>query len=96
MSAYNLNRTSLRGFYDMMYGAPHSITITNITVTGSSPDFVTWEMDLGFVMKADDEHLGLKASAKVLMKGVAVQWWRKEEGQWKFWKERDYFIVKKE
>jgi ketosteroid isomerase-like protein len=96
MSAYNLNRTSLRGFYDIMYGALHSITITNITVTGSSPDFVTWEMDLGFVMKADDEHLGLKAGAKVLMKGVAVQWWRKEEGEWKIWKERDYFIVKKE
>ena len=74
MSAYNLSHASLRGFHDMMYGAPHSMTITNITVTGSSPHFVTWEMDLGFVMAADGEYLGLKAGAKVLMKGVAVQW----------------------
>jgi len=74
MSAYNLSHASLRGFYDMMYGALHSMTITNVTVTGSSPDFVTWEMDLGFVMAADDEYLGLKAGAKVLTTGVAVQW----------------------
>jgi hypothetical protein len=96
MSAYNLNHTSLRGFYDMMYGALHSMTITNVTVTGNSPDFVTWEMDLGFVMKGDDEHLGLKAGAKVLMRGAALQWWREEDGKWKIWKERDYFIVQKE
>jgi hypothetical protein len=38
----------------------------------------------------------LKAGQKVLMKGVAVQWSREEEGSWKIWKERDYFIVKKQ
>ena len=99
MSAYNLNRTALRGFYDMMFQVTSGMTITDVTVSGSAPDFVTWEMDLGFVMKADDEHLGLQAGQKVLMRGVAVQWWRKEGeegGAWKIWKERDYFVVKKE
>ena len=96
MSAYNLNYTSLRGFYDMMFQLTTNMTIENAIVSGPTPDFVTWEMDLGFVMKADDEHLGLKAGQRVLMKGAAVQWWREEEGTWKIWKERDYFIVKKE
>lgn len=96
MSVYNLNYTALHDFYSMMYSVLHSITITNVTVSGTSPDFVSWEMDLGFVMKADNEHLGFKAGEKALMKGTALQWWREEEGKWKIWKERDYFIVKKE
>ena len=96
MSAYDLNYSSLRDFYSTMFSMLHSMTITNVTISGTSPDFVTWEMDLGFVMKVDDEHLGLKAGQKVLMKGAAVQWWREEEGKWQIWKERDYFIVKKE
>jgi ketosteroid isomerase-like protein len=95
MSAYDLNHASLRDFYSKMYSDLQNITITNVTVSGS-PEYVTWEMDLGFVMKADNEHLGLKAGEKVLMKGVALQWWREEAGKWKIWKERDYFIVKKE
>ena len=94
MSAYNLNNTSLRGFYEMMYGNLHSMTIVNVTVSGSTPDFVTWEMDIGFVMKVDDEHLGVKKDQKIVMKGVALQWWREEDGEWKIWKERDYFMIK--
>jgi hypothetical protein len=95
MSAYNLNHASLRSFYTSMYTLCTDITITNVTVSGPTPDFVAWEMDLGFVMKTDDEHLGLQAGQKVLMQGVAVQWWRLEDAQWKIWKERDYFTVKK-
>jgi hypothetical protein len=94
MSAYNLNHTSLRGFYEMMYGNLHSMTITNVTVSGSTPDFVTWEMDIGFVMKVDDEHLGVKKDQKIVMKGAALQWWREEDREWKIWKERDYFMIK--
>lgn len=94
MSAYSLNNTSLRGFYESMYGNLHSMTITNVTVSGSTPDFVTWEMDIGFVMKVDGEHLGVKKDQKIVMKGVALQWWREEDGEWKIWKERDYFVIK--
>jgi hypothetical protein len=94
MSAYNLNHTSLRGFYGMMYENLHSMTITNVTVSGSTPDFVTWEMDIGFVMKVDDEHLGVKKDQKIVMRGAALQWWREGDGEWKIWKERDYFMIK--
>jgi hypothetical protein len=94
MSAYNLNYTSLRGFYESMYGNLHSMTITNVTVSGSTPDFVTWEMEIGFVMKVDDEHLGVKKDQKIVMKGAILQWWREEDGEWKIWKERDYFVIK--
>jgi hypothetical protein len=81
MSAYNLNNASLHGFYEMMYGNLHSLTIANVTVSGSTPEFVTWEMDIGFVMKVDDEHLGVKKDQKVVMKGAALQWWREEDGE---------------
>jgi hypothetical protein len=94
MSAYNLNYTSLRGFYELMYGNLHSMTITNVTVSGSTPEFVTWEVDIGFVMKVDDEHPGVKKDQKIVMKGAILQWWREEDREWKIWKERDYFVIK--
>jgi len=94
MSAYNLNHTSLRGFYETMYENLYSMA----SPTSRSPvphlTSLTWEMDIGFVMKVDDVHLGVKKDQEIVMKGAALQWWREEDGEWKIWKERDYFMIK--
>jgi len=101
MGAFNLNYDALRGFYEAMYNQVHDMTITNTSVSGTTPELVTWEMDLGFTLTTDSAELGLKTGEKVLAKGVQVQHWGEVtdngsgEKAWKIWKESDYFIVVK-
>lgn len=94
-----MDYVSLRAFNEAMYIQVRDMTITNTTVSGTGPELVTWEMDLGFTLNSDSTELGLKAGEKVLMKGVQVQHWREEEegGEkvWRIWKEGDYFITSK-
>ena len=101
MGAFNLNYDALRGFYEAMYNQVHDMIITNTSVSGTTPELVTWEMDLGFTLTTDSAELGLKTGEKVLAKGVQVQHWGEVtdkgsgEKAWKIWKESDYFIVVK-
>ena len=76
------------------------MTITNTTVSGTSPELVTWEMDLGFTLTSDSAEMGLKAGETILMKGVQVQHWCEDaegsgEKAWRIYKEMDYFIPSK-
>ncbi len=100
MGAFNLNYDHLRAFYDGMYKQVRDMTIANTTVSGTSPELVTWEMDLGFTLISDSAEMALKAGETILMKGVQVQHWREYtegsgEQTWKIYKEMDYFIVSK-
>ena len=76
----------------MMYSKVKDIIISRTTTSGSTPEFVTWEMDLSFVAKSDEDLLGIKEGQKAVMRGVCVQHWREEMGKWKIWKEADNFI----
>lgn len=105
-----MDNAAVKAFFTNATRSMSSMKILEDSTSGTTPDFVAWEMLAEVTYNVDEPALGIKKGAKAKLRGLSLQWWRWEgeskewngdlskEGirGWKIVKENDYFVTLKE
>jgi len=105
-----MDQAAIKSFFTTAMQSMSSMRILEDSTSGSTPDFVAWEMLVEVTYNIDEPALGIKKGSKARLRGLGLQWWRWEgEGKewngdlseegirgWKIVKENDYFVTLKE
>ena len=109
MDHYRMDFDTTRSFFTTACESMSSMKILEDSTSGTSPDFVAWEMLTEVTYNVDEPALGIKKGSRAKLRGLSLQWWRWEgEGKewkgdlseegirgWKIVKENDYFVTLK-
>ena len=105
-----MDNAAVKAFFTNATQSMSSMKILEDSTSGTTPDFVAWEMLTQVTYNVDEPALGIKKGANAKLRGLSLQWWRWEgEGKewngdlseqgirgWKIVKENDYFVTLKE
>ena len=105
-----MDHVAVRSFFTKATQSMSSMKILEDSTSGSTPDFVAWEMLTEITYNVDEPALDIKKGSKAKLRGLTLQWWRWEgDGKrwngdmsergirgWKILKENDYFVTLKE